>query len=171
MPNSESNAYAPQPAPVYVHIGHKKYLNASLETKNPREDSVKYALLALGIATYYEYARYPLSNGRAYYPDFITSIGVNGRQVVLEPHSTIRIDYMEKLKEFVDKYNFYLILISNKPYSALAIDDSDAAKLIDEYWFINGFKNDEDHVKENSEKIRKRLSKLLRRPEAEIIKG
>ncbi len=160
----------PEPGPISVRIGNKKYLNPSLETKNPREDSVKNALLNLGIPTYYEYARYPLSNGKAYYPDFITSIQVNGRQVVLEPHATISLDYMEKLKEFIEKYNFYVILISNRSYRKLVEHDSDPLNFVDEYWYINRFKNSEEYKKENSEKVKKMLKKLLRRPEAEVIK-
>ncbi|MEM0154592.1 MAG: hypothetical protein QW814_02035 [Methanothrix sp.] len=170
--NCEFDVYTPMPAPVSVEIGNKKYLNQSLELKNPREDSVKIALLDLGIPAYYEYMRYPLSNGKVYYPDFITSIYLNGRQVVLEPHSTVNdIGYLKKLNEFINRYNFYLILISNRSYRKLVDHGSDPEKFIDEYWFINNFFNREDSVKQNSEKVKKKLKKLLRNPEAEVIKN
>lgn len=168
----ELSVYVPTPAPVPVHIGNKKYLNQSLELKNPREDSVKIALLDLGIPAYYEYMRYPLSNGKVYYPDFITSIYFDGRQVVLEPHSTVSDKgYLKKLNEFINRYNFYLILISNRSHRKLAEQNSDPEKFIDEYWFINNFLNTKDSIKQNSENVKKKLKKLLRNPETEIIKS
>ena len=169
--DSEIFVYNPMPAPVPVHIGNKKYLNQSLELKNPREDAVKIALLDLGIPAYYEYMRYPLSNGRAYYPDFMTSIFLNGRQVILEPHSTVNdTGYLKKLSEFINTYDFYLVLISNRSHRKLIEHGSDPEEFVDKYWFINNFYNDESFVKQNSEKVKKKLKNLLRRPEAEIIK-
>ncbi|OJT94270.1 hypothetical protein Micr_00277 [Candidatus Micrarchaeum sp.] len=142
-----------------------------MELKNPREDAVKIALLDLGIPAYYEYMRYPLSNGRAYYPDFMTSIFLNGRQVILEPHSTVNdTGYLKKLSEFINTYDFYLVLISNRSHRKLIEHGSDPEEFVDKYWFINNFYNDESFVKQNSEKVKKKLKNLLRRPEAEIIK-
>jgi hypothetical protein len=170
--DSEIFVYNPMPAPVPVHIGNKKYLNQSLELKNPREDAVKIALLDLGIPAYYEYTRYPLSNGRAYYPDFMTSIFLNGRQVILEPHSTVNdTGYLKKLSEFINTYDFYLVLISNRSHRKLIEHGADPEKFIDKYWFINNFSNSEDAVKQNSEKIKKKLKNLLRNPKAELVKA
>ena len=170
--DSEIFVYAPAPAPVPVKAGNDKYLKQSLEIKNPRENAVKIALLDLGIPTYYEYMRYPSSNKKAYYPDFITSIFLNGRQVILEPHSTVNdTEYMKKLSEFINTYDFYLVLISNRSHRKLIEHDLDPEKFIDEYWFINNFSNDEQWVKQNSRKIKKRLKELLRNPKAEVVKA
>lgn len=155
--------------PVFIQIGSKKYLNQSLQTKNPREDAVKIALLNLGIPSYYEYRRYPLSNGKAYFPDFTTSLSFNGRQVILEPHGGIDNDYMKKLKEFIVQYNFYVVVISNKNISKLKQQSIDPRDFVDEYWFINKFENSESEIKYNSRKVEKKLKSLLRKQEVEKL--
>ncbi len=166
-PEKEQLALHP---PIPIDTSSKKFLRQSSEVLNPREESVKRSLLDLGIGSYYEYMAYPLSNSKAYLPDFITSLAFNGRQVVLEPHGSISVEYMSKLNEFIKTYGFYLILISNKPYKSLLSSNANPDYYIDQYWYIKDFENTEDKIPKNSKAVKKNLKKLLRSPESSIIK-
>jgi predicted nuclease of restriction endonuclease-like RecB superfamily len=165
---SEKDYAKPYSGPIPIEMNNGKLLRNSVETKNPREDSVKFALMNLGIPSYYELMQFPLSNGKAYYPDFITSIFFNGRQVILEPHGSVDYSYMKKLNEFIVEYHFYVVLISNKPPPKLKAAGANPEDFIDEYWFIKGFYNTENEIKYNTKKVEKNIKKLLRKPNVEI---
>ena len=145
------------------------YLRTDKKLKNPREEAVKYALISLQVPSYYEYMTFPLQYGRAYFPDFITSIMVNGRQVILEPHGSIDYNYLKKLNEFILTYNFYIILISNKRVDDLIRYDGGPTAFVDSYWFIDGFENTEEDIIHSFRKIKRRLKKLLKSEAVETL--
>ncbi|MFP3215553.1 MAG: hypothetical protein RXR32_03345 [Candidatus Micrarchaeota archaeon] len=126
------------------------------------EKFIRDALISEGIPAIYEPIPFPIhmdgkENTRAYLPDFVTSIFVNGKPVVLEVHAFVEIEialrekderkkkadlkkaeyFVEKIGEFRKSYGTYVVIISSMPESTvnkmlgLKIRD-----FVDEYWFL-----------------------------------
>lgn len=154
--------------PVRVEKGSKCYVNKLTSLKNPREEAVRRAIIGEGLSAYYEWKQYPLSGGKAYYPDFIVSASIGGRQLVLEPHGPIGVEYLNKLMEFKSMYNFYVVIISWKKPKNRCIDSSKPSEYVDEYWGIRDFRNEVDNIPAIKYVVSKKLSGLLRRKDVEL---
>jgi hypothetical protein len=117
-----------------------KILNQTTKIKGQYEAAMKDVFLSLGILPRYEALKFEIKNNDLWPPDFITSLFVNGKQVIFEPHSRIDEHYLARMEIFKEKWpNFYLILIKSK------LDNPDMShidknvsgphgKYIDELW-------------------------------------
>jgi hypothetical protein len=134
-------------------VGNVLVVKQETNVKTKYEELFKQALLDCNIPTLYELTIFPVEdskNGRAYLPDFITAMFIEGRIVVIEPHAHFLIDlqYLEKLDKFRKKYGFYLILASDKPAEKLNIKVS-ILNFVDDFWLIEKYKYDEASVKKD----------------------
>ncbi len=153
---------------VEIDPSDRHYLRTNSEVKDPRESAVKYALLDMNIPSYYEHMQYPLSNSKAYFPDFTTALIIDGRQVILEPHGNISLSYLQKLNEFIKSYGFYVVLISNKPFQ-YPEPKWHPGEFVDDYWYIKGFDNTSKSLNTSTGHVEKKLEKLLRKQNCEVI--
>ncbi len=117
-------------------------LKQETNVKTKYEELFKQALLDCNIPTLYELTIFPVEeskNGRAYLPDFITAMFIEGKIVVIEPHSHFLIDlsYLDKLDKFRKKYDFYLILASDKP--AERIIKANILNFVDDFWLVKEY--------------------------------
>jgi len=162
--------------------------------KSHFEKFVRDALVSKGIPAIYEPTPFPIRmNGeekpRVYLPDFVTSVFLNGKPVVLEVHSFVEIAlamkeknkykkkqkwekavekevyYVEKINEFRKSYGTYVIIISSMPKRV--IEEALYLKIpVDDYWFLKYHKNSDrkgNHYK--VEKLSNHLEELKEKGE------
>ncbi len=133
----------------------KKRLSEDTGILNEREMLVKLALLKSGIPAYYEPYEFVSENGIcAFYPDFITSLFINDRPVVIERHTSpafpdskiknldeVRqkyLDYIKRISKISKDYDFHLVFISQ--ISKGEMDrrlGEDINNYVDDYWYVS----------------------------------
>ncbi len=132
----DANASERDLAPLAQQLA-EDILRRGTKTVNPSEEIVKGALLSNNIMSYYEPYAFIASNlVKAYLPDFVTSMVIDGRPVVIERHGNCSETRMEKEKyrDMRKIYGFYMVLISSVPKDKNNIKDID--KCVDEYLFV-----------------------------------
>jgi len=161
--------------------------------KSHFEKFVRDVLVSEGIQAIYEPIPFPIRmNGeekpRVYLPDFVTSVFLNGKPVVLEVHSFVEIAlamkeknkykkklkwekavekevyYVEKINEFRESYGTYVIIISSMPKSVIE-GVLDLKIPVDEYWFLKYHKNPRKGNHYKVEKLSKHLYELKEKGE------
>ncbi len=124
-----------------------KILRANTKVANSSEQIMKDSLLLSGITAYYEPHTFIASNlFNAYLPDFVTSMTIDGKPVIIERHGKCSEGELKKFNDMRKLYGFYMVVISSKPAQM------DVHRYVDEYWFIeNGSVHGKGEKKEQME--------------------
>jgi len=93
-------------------LNERRLLKPGTKVKGQYESALKELLEELGIGAYYEACRFDIKNGAPYDPDFITSLIIGGRRVVLETHH-VNPHYKRQAAKFMENFGelYYFILI------------------------------------------------------------
>ena len=161
-----------------------------LKLKSYFEKFVRDVLVKEEIPAIYEPMPFPVNGeekNEFYLPDFITSIFVNGKPVVLEPHSFVEIEiamkekderekkfklekaicYIERIGKFRKSYGTYVIIISSMPERI--VEEMLGLKIhefVDEYWFLKHHRNfDEEGHHYKTKKLLNHLKRLKEKGE------
>ena len=118
-------------------------IDKNTKTQNNREELLKGMLLKKNITSWYEPCHFRIAHSeKSYLPDFVTSIFIGGRQVLIEWHTNKDTKYCRKLEAIKDYYNFYIVLayqVNENEYSKIRGGmgyGNNKGKMVDELWAI-----------------------------------
>jgi hypothetical protein len=141
-------------------------LSTETQTKSQYEEMIKKLLIERNILSYYELVTFPVSKNRGYFPDFITNMFVDGRQVIIEPHGNCNPKWLDKMKAFKEEYGniFYVIVISQIEEKELASRlNANIKPYMDEYWHIPHLNGNPKNDRVVKSILESKMSEFIRR--------
>jgi len=136
-----------------------KRLSPNTPVVNNYERLMKEVLLEEKINAYYELQTFPTDEKKAYLPDFITCMQLNGKIVAFELHSSAEEDYVSKLSNFSRIYGFYTILISHKDIYGDRLKN--IKEKIGGYWYLPNGVDDPKVYANKKEELRSMLRRFI----------